>query len=175
MIRRYAALIGIVCAALLALFLYIRVRYGAYNEAKASVPGTVAVLPQNDKEQILIDPVKHSLIIVKPTGNETLTLPDHQSTIDIHKDGTVSVTSPQYGLEHRLFLGVQGSDKFRLAAGMDAYYFKKLDLGLGIGAQIGPHDPIAFVKVSYSFYDNCQVGITYGTDRLIGGILTLRV
>ncbi len=145
------------------------------TETSGPKPTVPTVLPADDKEQIIVDPVHHALIIVKPTGNTTLTLPDHQSTIDIRKDGTVQVTSPQWGWEHRLFFGVQGSNAFRLAAGMDAGYFKKLDLGLGVADAIGAKTPIAFAKLSYCFYDNMQIGITYGTDRIIGGAVTVRL
>lgn len=168
--RRYAALAGIVALMLVALVLYLRVRYG-----KPATSHPVAVLPSDDIEQISVDPVKHTLTIKKPTGNQTLILPDHVSTIDLHKNGTVSVTSPQYGFEHRPFFGIQGSNAFRLAAGMDAGYFKKLDLGFGAADSLGGHTPIVFAQVSYNFYDNCRIGLTYGTDRLIGGSITVRL
>lgn len=140
-----------------------------------TVPKPATVLPKNDTEQIIVDPVHHSLVIVKPSGKRVLTLPDRQSTIDIRTDGTVNVTSLQWGLEHGFFFGVQGSDAFRIAAGMDGFYYKKLDLGIGLADQIGGHAPIIFAKLSYNFYDNMQVGVTYGNDRLIGGSITVRL
>lgn len=169
--KRYALLAGLLGLVLLALYLFMRIRYGKPSVATAPV----TVLPKEDKEQILIDPVKHTLIIVKPTGNETLTLPDHPSTVDIRKDGTVKITSPQWGLERRFFFGAQGSSAFRLAAGLDGAYFKKLDVGIGVANAIGAKTPIVFGKLSYNFYDNMQIGITYGTDRLIGGAITVRL
>lgn len=147
--------------------------YGRCNGLRSVVPHTV--LPVNDREQIIVNPGSHQLIIVKPTGNETLTLPDHPSVIDVHKDGTVSVMSPQYGWEHKAFFGLHASDKLRLAIGMDGYYFKKLDFGIGLATQLGPYTPIAFGQVSYTFYDNCRVGAAYGTNRYIGGTLTVRI
>lgn len=170
--KRYTALAGMMCVALLGLFLYLRVHYGR----PATLPApSVAVLPKEDKEQLIIDPSHHSLIIVRSTGNETLTLPDRQSVIDIRKDGTVSITSPQYGWEHRLFLGVHVSNTFRVCAGMDAFYFKKLDIGLGVAEQLGPHAPVVFAQVGYNVYGNCRIGVVYGSDRLIGGTLTVRL
>ncbi len=139
---------------------------------KLSAP---TVLPSNDKEQIIVNPVKHQLILVRPAGNEVLTLPDRVSTIDIHKDGTVSVTSPQFGVEHRLFGGAHVSNTFRIAVGMDLLYYKRLDLGLGAASRIGISTPILFTQVSYNVWSNCRVGVAYGTDRFIGGTLTVRL
>lgn len=175
LIKRYTLLAGVALAVLLALILFIRVHLGGNTGVKPPVPTAGAVLPSNDKEQILVDPVKHTLIIVKPTGNQTLSLPDRPSIIDIRKDGTVQVTSPQYGWEHMAFMGIQASRYVRIAAGMDAFYFKKLDVGLGVATQVGEHPPIAFVQLAYNVWSNCRVGIEYGTDRLIGGTISVRL
>lgn len=134
-----------------------------------------AVLSQNDIEQILFDPIHKSVIINKPGSTQTLTLPDRPTVIDIHKDGTTSVTSPQSGFEHRFFIGVHVSDHIRVAGGMDGYYLKKLDLGGGIAGQLGNHIPIIFGQLAYNFYSNCRVAVSYGTNRYIGGTLTVRL
>lgn len=135
----------------------------------------VAVLPKYDKEQIIIDPIKHHLIIVTPTSHQVLSLPDHPSTIDIRKDGTVKVTSSQFGFEHRLFVGAYGSDRLRVAVGLDAAYFKRLDLGFGVAQALSSSTPVVFGQVSYSVWSNCRVGLAYGTNRFIGGTLTVRL
>ena len=157
---------------LVSVFLYGRC---SRPNAPQGKPNSPAVLPPNDLEEIIVDPVKHTLIVVKPTGNQTMTLPDHQSVIDFHKDGSVKITSPQSGLEHRFFFGIQGSNMFLVAAGMDGAYFKKLDVGLGVADGFGEHTPIVFAQVSYNFYSNCRIGLTYGMDRLIGGSITVRL
>lgn len=143
--------------------------------AHLGVPVPANVLPKDDNEQILIDPVHKSLIVVNSNGTRTLTLPDRPTTIDIRKNGTINVTSPQYGMERRIFGGVYASDKFRIAAGADLWYFKKLDLGVGLAGEVGPHLPIVFGQVSYNIYSNCRVGLAYGSDRYIGGTLTVRI
>ncbi len=173
--KRYTVVIGIVALVLFGLVLYFRVRYGRPAGFLGGSAPTVAVLPKEDKEQFIIDPVKHSLIIVKPTGNQTLSLPDRRSVIDLRKDGTVQVTSPQWGWEHRFFLGGHVSDTFRIAAGMDGFYFKKLDIGAGVASRMGAYTPIVFAQVSYNVWSNCRIGIAYGSDRLIGGTLTVRL
>lgn len=149
--------------------------WGRHSKHVATAPLPAAVLPKDDNEQIIVDPHHHSLIIVKPTGNRTINLPDHPTVIDFKKDGSVKVTSPQWGWERRFFFGVQGSDKFRVAAGMDAFYFKKLDIGVGVAGQIGHHIPIAFAQMSYNVWSNCRVGLEYGTDRYVGGTFTVRL
>lgn len=171
-LKRYTALAGALILVLLGLYLYLRVRYGKPANAH---PAPVTILPSNDKEQILVDPVRHTLIVVKPTGNTTLTLPDHLSTVDIRKDGTVQITSPQWGFEHRPFIGVHVSDHFRVAAGLDGYYFKKLDIGGGAACRIGNYTPILFGQLSYNFYSNCRAAVSYGTNKYIGGTLTVRI
>lgn len=140
-----------------------------------TAPNPTTVLPKDDKEQIIIDPIHKSLIVVNSGSTRTMTLPDRRSVIDIRKDGTINVTSPQFGLERRLFGGIYASNKFRIAAGVDLWYFKKLDLGVGLAGEIGPHLPIVFGQVSYNVWSNCRVGLAYGSDRFIGATLTVRI
>ena len=163
--------IGLVVGVLITTFLFGRCQRQTSGPNKA----VVTTLPIGDSEQITVDPSTHQLIILRPGKKIVETLPDRPSTIDILKNGTVNVTSKQFGFEHRLFVGVQGSDHLRLAAGMDGWYFKKLDLGLGIADQVGPYLPIVFGQVSYNIWSNCRVGLAYGTDRYIGATLTVRI
>jgi hypothetical protein len=159
--------IGLVIGILLFVF-----GLGRCGRGKPTVPN---VLPPNDKEQIIVDPVKHTLIIVRPGGNETVTLPDRPSVIDIRKDGSVSVTSKQFGFEHRFFLGLDGSDAIRGMAGMDFGYWKKLDLGVGVMGQFGNYTPRVFAMVSYNVYSNCRVGVTIDNTQHVGIGLTVRL
>lgn len=145
---------------------------GRSTGPKATLP---AVLPSNDKEQIIVDPSRHRLTIVRPDKTQVLTLPDHPSVIDIHKDGSVYVTSPQFGFERRFFAGLQGSDAFRVAAGIDGVYWKRLDVGVGVAGQIGSYTPIVFAQVSYNVYGNIRAALTYDNRRHIGGSLTVRL
>ncbi len=141
-----------------------------------SVPVPVNVLPSNDSEQITVNPSTHQLVILRPNGNRIVeTLPDRQSTIDIRKDGQVIVTSKQFGFEHHAFIGLLGSDQFRIGAGMDGLYWKKLDLGIGVADRIGAYTPIGFAKLTYTIKGNLQVGVVYQTNQYIGGILAVRI
>lgn len=134
-----------------------------------------SALPPSDLEQIIVDPHKHTIIVKRPTGTIVATLPDRETVIDIRRNGKVDITSPQWGFERRLFVGLHGSEAFRVAMGLDFFFWKRMDIGIGAAGQIGPHVPIAFGQVSYNFYSNCRIGLTYGTNRYAGGTLSVRL
>jgi hypothetical protein len=134
-----------------------------------------AVLPSNDNEQITVDPSTHQLVILRPGQRIVETLPDRASTIDIRKDGQVIVTSKQFGFEHHLFVGLLGSDHLRVGTGLDGFYWKRLDIGVGIADQVGAYTPIGFAKVTYNIKGNMQLGLVYQTNKYIGGVLAVRV
>ncbi len=138
-------------------------------------PNPAAVLPQEDRERIVIDGLHHTISIVTSEGVQKLSLPDRISTIDVRKDGTVNVTSPQLGWELRPFVGAHISDKTRVALGTDLWCFKKLDVGLGMSNEIGRIAPVVFGQVSYNVWSNCRVGLAYGSNKYIGATLTVRI
>jgi hypothetical protein len=147
------------------------------NPATSGVmaPKPITVLPTTDTEQIVVDPVRHQLIIVKPTGSETLILPDRSSVIDIRKDGTTLVTSKKFGFEERPFIGWMYSDQFRFVGGSSLFYFKKLDIGAGVGVNKDLGSFILFGHVAYKVWDNVSIGLTYDHRRNIGAALTVRI
>ena len=165
MIKLRYKIAGVV-ALLLSVFLF-----GRCDRTKPVVP---VVLPTDDTEQITVNPVTHSLIIVTPHGTQTVTLPDHPSVVDVHPNGTVTVTAPQYGFQARPFAGVYYSDALRFGAGVDLGYWKKLDLGVGIAGGASAHT-VAFVQVSYNVWDNMSTGITYDHLGHVGGAVTIRI
>jgi hypothetical protein len=134
-----------------------------------------SVLPPNDVEQIHVNPATRQLIIMTGTGTRTVTLPDTTSTIDVLKSGQIKVTAPQFGLEHHLFVGYAVSDAGRFVGGVDGFYWKRLDLGLGLADQFGNHTPIVLAKVTYSVKGSLQLGLVYGSNQYIGGILAVRL
>jgi len=162
--------IGLVVAVLGAVFCL-----GRCQRSSAGRPSAPAVLPPQDLEQIRVNPDTHQLIIQTAKGIQTVTLPDRTSTIDVLKNGMVKVTSPQMGLEHHMFAGAVLSDHARIGVGMDAFYWKKLDLGLGIADQIGSYTPVAFAKATYNIKGNLQVGLVYQSNKYVGGIVAVRI
>ena len=161
--------IGIVLAVLGGMFLL-----GRCSHKKAPSAAS-AILPSGDIEQIRVNPETHQITIQTPTGTHTVALPDRTSTIDVLKDGQVKVTSPQFGFERHLFLGYTISDAGRFGVGMDGYYWKKLDVGLGVADQFGGHTPIVFAKLTYNIKGSLQLGVTYGSNQTIGGMLSVRL
>ena len=159
--------IGIGIGLLLIAFLY-----GRCGKVK---PETPSKLPKGDTEQIRVDPSRHTITIITPSGTKTETLPDRLSTFNVHANGTVTVISRQFGFERHLFMGATVSDKPRIAIGMDGWYFKKLDLGFGVAGQVGQYAPILFVKATYAIKGNVQAGIIYGSNQYIGGVLSVRL
>src|SRR6266446_1656997 len=94
-------------------------------------------LPIGDREQIQVDPATHRLTIITEKGPRTVTLPDRMSTIDVRSNGMVDIISPQFGWERHFFISFVGADVFKVGAGMDGFYWKRLDGGLGGGASRG--------------------------------------
>lgn len=157
-------------AAIVAFGLYVRGCTKAQMEIKNSP------LPVDIVARISADPGNHHLHIQPRVGKAIDTyLPDRPSTFDVHSDGKVTVSSAQWGFEHRFFFGVGMSDHFRLAAGMDGLYLKRFDLGLGLADRIGNYTPVVFAKASYCVYHDIQLGMTYDNLQHIGLNLTLRI
>lgn len=169
---RYAALAGLLGLLLLGAFLYFRVR----RSPMGGIPTlATAILPANDKEQLIVDPHTHSLIVKQPGHTTATSLPNRPTVIDVHKDGSVTVTSRQYGPEFAPFLGLYFSERQRLAVGVDVFYYKKLDVGVGVAFNAQYIPPVVFGSLSYNVWSNCSVGIAYGSNRYLGGLLTVRL
>lgn len=171
MIKRYLILISLLALVLLGLWLL------AFRSGKplSNNPVTGAPLPKDDTEQIVVDPRNHTIIIRRPNGDIVTHLPDKQTVIDVRKDGTVKVTSPQWGLEMRPFLGLGYSDDARLGIGIDAFYWKRLDLGTGVQTNTHGADPRAFISFSYNLKDNLRVTLTLDHKTTVGAMLSLRI
>jgi len=148
--------------------------YGRCGGPKQKSPSIQPVLPSADTEQIRVDPSTHQLIIVSPEGTKTVTLPDKISTIDVLKDGSVKVTSPQMGFQLRPFVGAYYSDAMRFGLGADLGYWKRLDIGIGIAGGASSHT-VAFAQLSYNVYSNTSIALTYDHLGHIGGGITLRI
>lgn len=145
-----------------------------YRHGKTSAttdgPNPAAILPSNDKEQLIINPKTHQLIILQSgQKNKIETLPDRISKIDILKNGDVKVTAQQFGFESHPFIGIGLGQGVRGYIGDDLLYLKKVDLGLGV---VTPRlfvsnpdltDIRAGVFASYNFWSNTRV--TFGVDH----------
>lgn len=141
-----------------------------------TVPKAATVLPPDVAEEISVNPDKHTIAIQTATGTKTEFLPDRVSVIDLHNNGTLTVTSAQSGFEHSLFIGANFSDVPRLMIGVDLFFIKKFDLGIGIMDKLSPAQaPRVFVMGSYTVLDNLRVGVTYDNTQHIGVGITVRI
>jgi hypothetical protein len=155
------------------------VLFAFYKGCQYGKPKLPTVLPVNDKEQIIIDPVKHQLIILRPGGDTITTLPDRRSVIDIKKDGSVIVTAKQMGFETRPFIGLGLGSGFRGYVGADLFFFKKLDVGLGaVTPQLNKPeltDTRAGLFVSYIVYDNTRATLGFDTSKTVHLLISVRI
>jgi hypothetical protein len=171
MIKRYLKLLGGCTLLLLGGFFWLQHRIGGVRPASNRPP---TVLPPDSKEQIIVNPIKHSLIIVRPGKTETVTLPDRPTVIDVKKDGTVKVTASQFGFESRPFLGLSASlDGGHIALGVDGLYWKRLDLGGGV--QFNGAGARVFVSLSCNVWSNTRVGITFDHKQTVSALLSVRL
>lgn len=144
-------------------------------------PSGPIVLPPGTTEQVVIDPVKHQLIITTPKGTTTQTLPDRRSTFDVTTNGTVKVSAAQFGYEARPYLGIGAEGGLRAYLGCDLFYFKKLDIGLGIGLppfqrsnwQISDIRPL--LNVGYNLWSNTSLNVGLDTSKNVHVFLTVRI
>lgn len=158
-----------VLSVLLSVFLF-----GRYYKKPLTTSGSAAILKPTDKEEILINPVKHTITVVTASGIKTETLPERESEIDIGKDNNVKITASQFGFEHSPFVYAGFSNHFRYGAGLDALYFKKLDLGIGLAGSAGT-STVVFAQLSYNVFDNVRLGITLDHQEHIGVGISLRI
>jgi len=156
-------------AVLIAMFLF-----GRYYHRALTKPAIPVKLPVTEKERIVVNPVKHTIIIITPTKTTTETLPDRESVIDIGKDDNVKITAPQYGLEAKLFVYAGYSNALRFGTGVDGAYFKKLDLGVGVAGGSGTNT-VVFAQLSYNVFDNVRLGITLDHQEHVGVGVSIRI
>lgn len=138
---------------------------------------TSPVLKPDDKEKIIIDPIKHTVTRITNKGTTVTNLPDRPVSITEGKDGLITIHSRTWGKELRPFIGagVDLSPAARLHLGADLFYWHKLDLGLGVGV-----NPVAIknttlnLNVSYNFYNNTSIALSIDNRKVPGLFLKVR-
>ncbi len=169
MTKRVKYLIGVLIASLTG-FVFLRgcdKKIDNKTESTVLAPGIV--------EKLIVNPDTHKLTVVTEHATQDLFLPDRPSSIEINQKGLVTVTSRQFGTELKPFFGATVSNEFRLAVGLDGFYYKKLDIGFGIADKVGNYTPVVFLKASYLVWSNAQVGITFDNKQHVGLALTVRI
>ena len=134
---------------------------------KQDATNSTATLRPNETEAVLIDPTRHSIILVTPTHTKKFTLPDRPSRISLLKDNKLWIESPQYGTELRPFVGVGYTlDGGNVNLGLDLFYWKRVDLGMGLIVNpVQVKDTQIFLGVSTYIYSNTSLGLGIGNRK----------
>jgi hypothetical protein len=147
--------------AVLLVFWYVR-RWKSDARIDAQL-GTVA-LPKEDKAQYIIDVPSHELVEVTrgPDDKEVVKrrFLAPRTKVEIRKDGAVVITARGWGTEVAPFIGagVDSGGKFRGAVGVNVFYVRRAELGLGL--VYGPRESPsvrAFADLSINVYSNTSV------------------
>jgi hypothetical protein len=138
---------------------------------------TSTVLQPNQKRKEIIDPIKHQITDVTrdSTGKEvthSTYLPDRPISIIETNDNKIQIEERKMGPETRPYLGGSFGDVGRFQLGLDVFYFRQFDLGLGLGfnpeilKDIKPN-----LNISYNFYSHTSVFIGIDNNHnALGGI-----
>jgi len=88
------------------------------------------ILRADVDEKIIVNPSKHSLVIINRQGTQALVLPDRASSIEVLKTGKLRLTVPQYGFIVSPFIGIGWGGQLNDYVGCDLFYWKRLDVGM---------------------------------------------
>jgi hypothetical protein len=151
-------------------------------QQKQDKQASSTVLTPDQKEKIIVDPVKHTLTVVTKksdgtTQTKTTFLPDRPTTVTEDNNGKLSIVDHKFGTEIRPYLGVGGAldGTPRVHIGADLWYFHKLDLGLGLDTNPSNLKYVrANLNLSYNFWSNTSVAISLDNHKVPGLFLKLR-
>lgn len=135
------------------------------------------ILSPDAKEKIIIDPNSHKIKVVTVNGVDVRYLPGMRpSSVEVKKDGSVIVLTPQYGFEHGLFGGGGFSnDGLRFALGLDLFYYKRFDIGLFLSDSTKDLTKVRTgVQLSYNFWHDLRLGFGIDHNTILNAFLTER-
>lgn len=134
-----------------------------------SSPISQPVLPKNDKEQVIVK--NNQVQIVTATGTQTVN-GSRGVTVDIRKDGTIKVTPKTHGWVLNPMLGIAGNNTgLKGTLGAEIYFYKKLDVLGGIGADKYFSHTAGFIGCGYTPENN----FFHNTSFWIGGSIDVKV
>lgn len=147
------------------------------------------VLGPDERGKIIVDPVKHKITTVTRNTDGTIKatdtyLPDRPSVITEDKNGKVKVVTQKFGTEVRPYFGIGGAldATARAHAGTDLWYYKKLDLGVGLDFNAGVFKELnAFsdtrisANASYNVYSNTSLALSFDNHKVVGLFLKFRI
>ncbi len=158
-------------------------------QKKQDSAATSTVLGPDERGKIIVDPTKHKITTVtrNPDGTEKIKdtyLPDRPSVITEDKNGKVKVVTQKFGTEVRPYLGVGGAldGTPRVHAGSDLWYYKKLDLGVGLDFNAGVFSSIADFRdtrisanASYNVWSNTSLALSFDNRKVVGLFVKVRL
>jgi len=158
-------------------------------QEKQDKDASSTVLKPDERGKIIVDPVKHKITTItrNPDGTEKVKetyLPDRPSVITEDKNGKVKVVTQKFGTEVRPYLGVGGAldGTPRVHAGSDLWYYKKLDLGVGLDFNAGVFSSIADFRdtrisanASYNVYSNTSLALSFDNHKVVGFFVKVRL
>jgi hypothetical protein len=141
----------------------------------AAVTPAHVTLPAKDKELIHYNSNTH--IITVTTAKGTTSTYSRNPTVEIGKNGSVKVDAHTWGFEASPFMGLAYAlHGGVILGGVDVFYFKRLDLGLGLA--INPtllQGSGLFIGVGYQVYDNMSMGVGLDNHQIPMLLLEVRL
>jgi hypothetical protein len=131
-----------------------------------SSPATGPVLPKNDREEIIVTPNKTT--VVTSSGTQTVT-GTRGATIDVTNNGKIIVKEKTHGFVLNPMLGIAVNNTgLKGVVGTEVYFYKKLDLIVGLGADKYISHTSGFVAIGYTpqnkFFHNTSFWIGPSID-----------
>lgn len=147
------------------------------------------VLGPDERGKIIVDPVKHKITTVTRNSDGTTRskdtyLPDRPSVITEDNNGKVTVVTRKFGTEVRPYVGIGGAldGTARAHFGSDLWYYKKLDLGLGLDLNAGVFKELSAFRdtrlsanASYNIYSNTSLALSFDNHKVVGLFLKVRI
>jgi hypothetical protein len=139
-----------------------------------SSPTTGPVLKPDQKEIITVNTNKKTITVTTPTGTKTVD-DSHGATIIENKNGTITVNTKKLGFEAKPYIGVGIAHGFRTQLGLDYFYFHRFDAGFGVETDCQHfQNTAADLNLSYNFYSNTSIAVSYNTAKQVGVFLKVR-
>jgi hypothetical protein len=164
----------VVLAAILGALFVLKAQ-GCYHKLVPSKPNsgpsspTTKPLPKGDKEVITVNPTNGTTTVT--TGKGTTTVNGTRgTTIEVKTDGTVKVTEKTIGFCHNIMIGAAVNNTgVKGTVGLEWFFYKRLDLISGIGADKYLSHTAVFTGIGYTpvnkiFHGNTSIWIGGSMD-----------
>lgn len=134
-------------------------------------------LKPGEKQKIIVQQTKRDLTIVTDKGIEHIDLPNHPYSITLTDDNKLVVQTRKKGLGLSPFVGLNYEKNLRGYVGSDIFFFRRLDVGIGVSLQfIHPGKDIRLmVSSSYTVWSNTSVYVGIDNQKKINFGIKVRL